>query len=131
MTATALAVAPPARSSASGVPCVVVTNTNDAGAGSLRNAINCASSGATVTFDASFNTPKTITLTSGALEITKTLVISGPGASLLTISAGSASRVLLVSNNADVYGMTLRDGYSGGDGGAIYVSSGTLTLSNT
>jgi len=74
MAATALAAAPPARSSASGVPCVVVTNTNDAGAGSLRNAIDCASSGDTITFDSSFNTPQTITLTSGALEITKTLV---------------------------------------------------------
>ena len=132
MAATALAAAPLTRSSAEGgLPCVVVTSTTDAGAGSLRNAIACASSGDTITFDASFNTPQTITLTSGALEIAKTLVISGPGASLLTISAGSASQVLLVSDNADLYGMTLRDGYSGGNGGAIYVSSGTLTLSNT
>ena len=55
-----------------------VTNANDSGAGSLRQAIADAVSGDTITFDATyFSTARTITLTSGELSIAKNLTIDG------------------------------------------------------
>src|SRR5207247_1927974 len=70
----------------------VVTNTNDSGAGSLRNAISTACPGDTITFDAALTSggPATITLTSDQLLIDKNLTISGPGANLLTVKRSTA-----------------------------------------
>src|SRR5205085_5717173 len=74
---------------------LTVTNTNDSGAGSLRDAINAADyDGDTINFAPGVT--GTITLTSGHLVITKNLTISGPGANVLTISGGMASRIFYV-----------------------------------
>ncbi|MGH8042846.1 MAG: choice-of-anchor Q domain-containing protein [Rudaea sp.] len=67
-----------------------VTNTNDNGAGSLRDAINQANGnpGADiVNFGA--NVSGTITLTTGSLFISDGVDIQGPGASVLTIDGSS------------------------------------------
>ena len=56
-----------------------VTNTNDSGTGSLRDAIAMCSSGDTIVFSVT----GTITLTSGELVIEKNLTIMGPGAGSL------------------------------------------------
>src|SRR5438309_7346985 len=66
-------------------PCTggcVVTNTNDNGPGSLRQAILDTSPGNTITFAPSVTT---VTLTNGELVIDKNLTITGPGANRLTI----------------------------------------------
>src|SRR5206468_23159 len=65
----------------------VVTNSNDSGAGSLRDIILHACDGATITFTAGLASP--ITLTTGELVINKNLTITGPGASVLTISGNN------------------------------------------
>src|SRR5689334_12815871 len=71
---------------------LTVTNTNDNGAGSLRDAINAAAyEGDTINFAPGVS--GTITLTGGQLTITKNLTINGPGANVLTISGGMASRI--------------------------------------
>ena len=57
---------------------ITVTNTNDSGPGSLRQALANANNGDTINFAVS----GTITLTSGGLEVTKSVAISGPGAAL-------------------------------------------------
>ena len=62
---------------------ITVINTNDSGAGSLRQAIADAASSDTINFNLS-NCPCTITLTSGELVIGKNLTIEGPGTSQLT-----------------------------------------------
>jgi hypothetical protein len=74
-----------------------VTNTNNSGAGSLRQAIadsNAAAGSDTITFDpAVFNTPQTITLANPILVSPATgesLTITGPGANLLTIRGNGA-----------------------------------------
>lgn len=66
----------------------VVTNSNDSGAGSLRNAIISACPGDTITFDMNQITGPII-LTSGELNIGKDLTIQGPTAQGLTISGNN------------------------------------------
>jgi hypothetical protein len=63
---------------------ITVTNANDSGPGSLRQAIADANLGDTIDFSLSY--PALITLTSGELVISKNLTITGPGASHLAIS---------------------------------------------
>src|SRR5205823_2330534 len=76
---------------------LIVTNTNDTGAGSLRQALldtNLAGTVDTITFSPTvFNTLQTITLTSGSLPVTDTVTITGPGANLLTLRAGTNARI--------------------------------------
>jgi parallel beta-helix repeat protein len=105
---------------------ITVTNLNDSGAGSLRQAIIDASSGDTINF---FVTG-TITLISGELVINKTLTISGPGASQLTISGNNASRVFKISSvTATISGLTITNGATTGSGGGIR-NNGNTTLTN-
>ena len=80
----------------------VVTNTNDSGAGSLRQAIlnaNATLGADTITFAGVFTdaTPDIITLTSGKLTITNDITILGTGASNLTISGNNVSGVFEIS----------------------------------
>ncbi|MEH2107263.1 DUF4347 domain-containing protein [Nostoc sp.] len=81
----------------------VVTNTNDSGAGSLRQALlnaNATAGADTITFAGSVFTdasPDIITLTSGQLTITDDVTIAGTGASQLTISGNNASSVLEIT----------------------------------
>src|SRR5262249_40219343 len=64
---------------------ITLTNTNDSGPGSLRQAIILANPGDTIDFDPALN-GQTVTLTSEELLINKNITISGPGANLLTIA---------------------------------------------
>ena len=61
-----------------------VTNANDSGPNSLRQAILDAAAGDTISFASGVT--GTITLTSAQLTINKNLTINGPGAAHLTIS---------------------------------------------
>ncbi len=82
-----------------------VTNTNDSDTGSLRSAITKANetSGADIiNFDPTvFNTPQTITLTSGELNIQDDLTIQGTGANNLTVSGNNAFRVFDVNDGSN------------------------------
>jgi hypothetical protein len=96
-----------------------VSNTNDAGAGSLRQAVLDANANAgadTITFDPSVT--GTITLTSGEIGITDSVTITGPGSAILAVSGSDVSRVLNVSGTADVelVGITLTQGRVSGAG---------------
>ena len=114
---------------------LVVTNTNDSGAGSLRAAIGDALPGDIVTFSPALTSggPSTITLTSGQLEIMKSITIQGPGRDLLAVSGNNMSRVLYVSGqDVAVSGITLRNGTvaSGQTGaGANVAANSQLTMS--
>jgi hypothetical protein len=110
---------------------LTVTNTNDSGFGSLRDAIANAASGDTIIF--SGGVTGTIGLTSGELLISKNLTIGGPGASILAINGNQLSRVFEISSGASVSisGLTIQNGNVAGNqtGGGI-LDGGALTLSN-
>ncbi|MCH8043294.1 MAG: hypothetical protein IID44_06205 [Planctomycetes bacterium] len=75
----------------------MVTNLNDAGPGSLRQAIwdaNDAAGSDVIEFDEA--AVGTINLTSGQLNIRDELTINGPGADRLTIDANERSRVFKI-----------------------------------
>jgi hypothetical protein len=108
-----------------------VSNQNDSGAGSLRQAIIDASQGETIVVPAG-----TYTLTSEGLLIeNKSLTIAGHGAGDTTIRAGGAFGVFQVigepTNEVTISGVTIRDGnmIATGMGGAGVLSVGAkLTL---
>jgi hypothetical protein len=105
-----------------------VTNLNDAGAGSLRQAIIDTPAGGTVDFQPGLR--GTITLTTGELSIAEDLTIAGPGASRITISANKASRNfdITASVTVAIAGLTIADG--GRDNGSGILNSGTLTVTD-
>jgi FG-GAP repeat len=122
-----------------------VTNLNDSGTGSLRQAVVDANSNSgfdTVLFGF---TTGTITLTSGDIQITDALDIFGPGSSKLTVSGNKQSRIFTIVDNqtsnyhVGISGMTLTLGnatvvplpQSGADstnGGAILGGSEELDI---
>ncbi len=106
---------------------LTVTNTNDSGAGSLRNAIATAHSGDTINFK--LPNPSTITLTGGKLTISQNLTITGPGAAQLAIDGNKASQVFSINLGvtASISGLTIQNGEIPGAGGGI-ANSGSLTL---
>lgn len=108
----------------------VVTNTADAGQGSLRWAVHAANATPeldSVTFS---NTRGVITLSS-PITMLQPVCISGPYSNLVTLSGGVASRVLSVGRGADVSisDLTIADGLAPDNesGGGIY-NAGNLHL---
>lgn len=116
---------------------ITVTNINDSGAGSLRQALANANDGDTIDF--AVTTPASITLTSGELLVNKSVTISGPGAGQLSVDGNAASRVFYIISctTATISGLTITNGlattapsFSGFNGGGIYNDHSTLTVSN-
>ncbi len=115
---------------------LTVTSTADDGSsGTLRSRIAAASPGSTIVFDHKL-AGETIALKSGALQVNKSLDIEGPGASQLTISGNSASRVFDVSSGATVTiaGLRIANGATVGGlggGGILNEAGATLTLNRS
>ena len=112
-----------------------VTNTNDSGLGSLRQAI--ANADSTPGTDTVLFLPAvtgTINLISGPLELEPTsgnpdptIAIDGPGANVLSISGNYVSRVFEVYVVTSISGLTITQGSSNIPGGVYNQSILTLT----
>jgi hypothetical protein len=119
----------------------IVSTTSDNGNGSLREAITQANINPGVdTIDFSGgefedNTADIITLTSGELSITDSLIINGLGAEVLTVSGNNTYRVFNISQpgtEATINGLTIVNGSAdgNGNGGGIHNQS-VLNLNNS
>ncbi len=115
---------------------ITVSNTNDSGPGSLRQAIVDAGPGEGIVVPAG-----TYTLTTGELAIAKSLTITGSGAAGTIIQAGNRSRVFHTSGGSasdiTIAGVTIRGGearQTAGmplvEGGGVLNDDATLTLSD-
>lgn len=120
-----------------------VTNTLDAGPGSLRDAIDNTAADvihfAIPTTDPNFD-PATGSFTirlASQLEISRSVTIGGPGANEISIDGNGTNRVFQVDANAavEIDGLTITGGRApttgteAGQGGGVY-NLGTLILSN-
>jgi TIR domain/AAA ATPase domain len=104
-----------------------VTNLQDDGPGSLRQALKSANPGSTITFDSRLT--GTIVLMSEELIISKNVDIKGPGAGKLAINGNGKNRIFNVKENitTTISGLTITNGFVSGTGGGVY-NAGTLTL---
>ncbi|WP_138504255.1 DUF4347 domain-containing protein [Nostoc sp. PA-18-2419] len=118
----------------------VVTNTNDSGKGSLRQAIlnaNATAGANTITFAGSVfadGVPDVITLTSGQLAITDDLTIVGTGASKLTISGNNASGVFEITGtgtDVSIDGLKIANADNVIYGSILLNSNASLNLTNS
>ncbi|WFB37436.1 choice-of-anchor Q domain-containing protein [Kiritimatiellota bacterium B12222] len=108
----------------------IVLNTNDDGAGSLRETLRLATPGFDVTFHADLE-GESIVLTSGQILLDKDVGIDASAlAGGMTIDGNANDRIFEITNEANVNLDTLHliNGASSSNGGAIMMTTGT-TLS--
>jgi hypothetical protein len=110
---------------------IPVTNTNDSGPGSLRQALAVANDGDTI--DAT-GISGAIILTSGELLVDKSVTINGAGADVLAVDGNTVSRVFRIVFSGEtvaISGFTIRNGHTGTAGGGIdNENNATLTITN-
>jgi hypothetical protein len=107
---------------------ITVTNTNDSGPGSLRQALADANDGDTIEFAVT----GTIGLTTGELLVDNSITISGPGGENLGVNGNAKSTVFHIASGETVTisCLTITNGYSTGFGGGIHNDHAALTLNN-
>ncbi|MGO8672197.1 MAG: beta strand repeat-containing protein, partial [Capsulimonadaceae bacterium] len=113
----------------------VTSLADDGGVGELRAAINDANAnpGSTIAFQGGLW--GTITLTSALPNITASVTIQGPGASVIAVDGAGKYRPFNISTSGAVtiFGLTVQHGSDQADsagGGGILQSSGVLTLTD-
>lgn len=108
---------------------LLVSNLNDSGAGSLRQAVlnsNALFGLNPIVFQQGLS--GTITLTSGQIPITDDTWIRGPGSSVITVSGNNASRIFNIdARRVSIEGLTLTAGAADA-GGAIDARVNSLAL---
>jgi hypothetical protein len=111
-----------------GAVTITVSNTNDSGPGSLRDALASAADGDTI--DAASVTG-IITLTNGELLVTNSISINGPGPDLLALNGNGSNRVLHIGPNTivNISSLAVTNG-SADFAGGILNERATLTISN-
>jgi hypothetical protein len=102
---------------------ITVTNYNDSGPGSLRQALANANNGDTINFAVS----GAIILTSGELLVTKNITISGPGANQLAVDGNQATFVfgIFPQRTVSISGLSIRNAQVG-----ISNNQGTVSVIN-
>ncbi len=122
-----------------------VTNTNDAGAGSLRQAIldlnstgtaGSSSTANTITFAG--NVFRTINVPCGSVLVAKSVTIDGPGAALVTVNNTVAGNRVFTVDDADplnqigveINGLKITGGKSAATGGGVFSNGEQIKLVN-
>ncbi|RMG96318.1 MAG: glycosyl hydrolase family protein [Chloroflexi bacterium] len=107
---------------------ITVTNLNDSGSGSLRQALEDIAIGGTITFDPAL-AGGTITLTTGPLVPGRNVTIDGSDAPGLTLNGGGNDRVLIVDAGLTValQYLTITNGFGWQLAGGV-LNNGNLTL---
>src|SRR6266480_1578395 len=110
---------------------ITVTNGNDSGPGSLRQALADATDGDTINFDASVGS---VTLTTAELAITKNVTLSG-APQMVTVARASQTEFrifhVLPGHSVEIDGLTISGGHITGDnGGGILNDNSTLTIAH-
>ena len=110
---------------------ITVTNGNDSGPGSLRQALADANDGDTINFDASVGT---VTLTTAELAISKSVTVSGaPQVVTVVRTSQTEFRIFHVmpGHSVEINGLTISGGHITGDnGGGILNDNSTLTMAH-
>src|SRR6476620_2121316 len=111
---------------------ITVTNGNDSGPGSLRQALAEANDGDTINFDPSIGT---VTLTTAELAISKNITVSG-APQMVTVVRSSQTEIrifhVMPGQTATIEDLHITGGYvSGGPyGGGVLNDHANLTISN-
>ena len=111
----------------------IVSNTNDSGPGSLRQALAISHDGDTID---GTGVSGVITLTSGQLLVEKSVTINGSGADVLAVDGNATSSVFQIGTGATaptvaISGLTIRNAQGGFGGGILNGSGATLTITNS
>ena len=111
---------------------ITVTNGNDSGPGSLRQALADANDGDTINFDPSVNI---VTLTTAELAITKSITISASPQMVTVQRASQAPQFrifhVMPGHSVEINGLTISGGHITGDnGGGILNDNSTLTIAH-
>ncbi|CAN5295827.1 hypothetical protein BH11PLA2_BH11PLA2_28790 [soil metagenome] len=122
------------------VAIILVSNADDSGAGSLRQAItdaNALAGNDVISFDPTFFTGsmKTITLQSAMPSILGGVVITGPGSSLATVDGAGAfvvidTTIAAPSTPITISGLTIANGSTATSGGGISINDEAVTVQN-
>ncbi|MBF0139247.1 MAG: DUF4347 domain-containing protein, partial [Magnetococcales bacterium] len=126
---------------------LLVTSTNDSGAGTLRNTVAAAVAGDTIQFDPNLRNGAgqiAITLTTGAITLPNVTVdgdIAYAGHALdgkadVTIDGNANKNIFTIASGATLKSLTLTHGagaISGANrfGGEVYITGGTVTITDT
>ena len=110
---------------------ITVTNGDDSGPGSLRQALADANDGDTINFDPSVGT---VTLTTAELAIDKSLTLSG-APQMVTVARSSQTEFrifhVMPGHSVEIDGLTISGGHITGDnGGGILNDNSTLTIAH-
>ena len=109
---------------------LIVSNTNDSGPGSLRQALTDANDGDTI--DAT-GISGVITLTTGQLLVDKSVTINGAGADVLAVDGNASIRIFQIGSDKTVTisDFTIRNGHDDVSGGGILNGNGaSLTITS-
>ena len=107
---------------------IVTSNADDGSAGTLRNQIATAPAGGTITFGIGITN---IVLTSGAITIDKSLVITGNLIATTTIDANANGRIFDITSGTVILNDLILTNGLADNGGAIQVVGANLTINNS
>jgi hypothetical protein len=112
---------------------ITVTNTNDSGPGSLRQALAVANDGDTIDAAGVFGV---IMLTSGQLLVGKSVTINGAGADMLAVDGNATNSVFQIGTGVTaltvaISGLTIRNAQGRFGGGILNGSCAILTITNS